>query len=181
MDIDLAALEPEEIPLSDPWLCLACAIMTRNAIGKGLALCSSLLLAGCFVAYRQNQAGKPHKPAVMPGSKNPGSLVDWPKTGQQGTEESRQGSDFVRPQLKTATGSPNGKTVFPSSKSIDAILRPGDLPPPSKILPERALLPGSKALSSGDAPINRNDVDKILNGRRKSAEETQEPKPASDP
>ena len=149
--------------------------MTRNAIGKGLALCSSLLLAGCFVAYRQNQAGKTDEPAVMPGSKNPvRGLARFPMAED----------DFVSPEpgKPASTSKPEvQKTVFPSSKSIDAILRPADLPKEPKASPERALLPGSKAMSSGDAPINRNDIDEILNGRRKSAEQTKEPEPASEP
>jgi hypothetical protein len=111
--------------------------MTHKRLGKGLALCSSLFLASCFVAYRQNHAGTADGPALMPGSKNPHSvkLVDRPSTGPQGTKNSTPSSR-------------EGKTVFPSSKSIDVIVRPGDMP---------------------TQPVTRNSIDAILNFRNEDA------------
>ena len=155
------------------WICIVSATMTRNAIGKGLAICSSVLLAGCFVAYRQNQAKEPDVPAMLPGS----------KSSQLSTHEFEYApeSDFM-PQLESPTAHPVRKTVLPSSKSIDAILRPRDWSEPLPPSSGRNMLPGSKSLViPNDGPVNRNSIDAILNGERKSTEKTKEPQPESEP
>ena len=108
-------------------------VMNRTTILKGLAICSSIALAGGFVVYRQKQAADPRKEeepilqgsrskVILPSSKNIDAILANP--GQQRTSEVFiLPADPDSPDMKTAPPEkPETKTLLPSSKSIDYIL-----------------------------------------------------------
>ncbi len=140
-------------------------------VAKILAICSSVTLAGCFVAYRQNHAKDTGEPPMMPGSKNPSRMTVFPSSKNmdavlspagRGKPTGREGSDFVSPLNGT---------------SVDGI--PADPPKKSE---EQHLLPGSKSIGmpvfrrrrDPDVPVTRDTVDGISNDQR-----PQEKKPDS--
>lgn len=96
--------------------------MTRMTLVKGLALCSSILLAGGFVAYRQKQASAPAKSETptMPGSKSPGATTVFPSSKSidvilSNPNQQKTSGDFGTPTDPQEAG----KVLLPSSKHIE--------------------------------------------------------------
>lgn len=168
--------------------CLTWASMNRTTILKGMAICSSILLAGCFVAYRQKQASAPaaeDEPIVMPGSKSPGSgrLLPGSKNidaifapGQSGS--SNNGPIPADPEefeaLRKSRSKEAEKVLLPSSKNIDAILRNPSQQKPSPV-PAK---PGSSRESGdGKTLLPSSKIGAILTPKDVTEEKAVEPAP----
>lgn len=106
----------------------------RNA-WKILPILSAMTLAACFVAYRSEQAkpssGPSASPAggktVMPGSKNPNRPVVFPSSKGLTSGDQPINRNNIDAILNKEDMPKGRKTVFPSSKNIDAVLSPGSV------------------------------------------------------
>jgi hypothetical protein len=156
--------------------------MTRITILKGLAICSSILLAGGFVAYRQKQAASPENGEVemMPSSKSRQVVFPSSKNIDAVLSNPNQ-ADSSGTQVIPADPEEKEKVLLPSSKHIEMPIfkrsaKPAeDQPPEKKVDP--TLLPNSKGLTPGmgpggnDMPINRDTIERLLGERKKPEDE----------
>lgn len=105
--------------------------MNRATIAKVFAICSSVVIGGCFVAYRQSQSKVPDQSrsksaseidnvtTVFPSSKNLNVVLGNPIEADNGSEV----DSWTLPDISDPA-KPR-RTVLPSSK-IGAILSPED-------------------------------------------------------
>jgi hypothetical protein len=157
--------------------------MNRTSILKGLAICSSVLLAGGFVAYRQRQAADPsnHEVPMMPSSKS--RQVASPSF--EFSEETPENPEVFLPSSKRiempekpaedpSTEKKKNPTLLPSSKNIDAILRN---PSQQKTSPVPAN-PGSSArYAEGKTLLPSSKIGAILTPKDVTEEKKVEPAP----
>lgn len=168
-------------------LCLTWAIMKRTTILKGLAICSSVVLAGGFVVYRQKQApdtrneeepimpSSKSRPVILPSSKN--IDVIFSNLGGPGSAESGEtpaNSESFHPSEEGKEKEAE-KVLLPSSKHIEMPVfklpvKPAGDPPPENSK-GKTLLPSSKI----GAILTPKDVPE------KEAASAQESKPKGEP
>jgi hypothetical protein len=143
---------------------------------KALALCSTLVLASCYVWWSQEKANaRREKEAagqtqVLPGSKSyvfagdpagddhrarsvEGKSDGWKGGGQ----DPRTNADFIAPDPEPK----KERTMLPSSKI--GLVKQAQQEEKEKSKEERTMLPGSKSAAFG--AINRNSIDDILNSQ----------------